>query len=84
MSCLAGHEAMTENVTTPDVGAALSGKMPVQLSQVMPEQSLGYADWAANHDIGYLGSLTLAYPKDMRAGACDALYSSDPAEYARC
>ena len=84
VSCLAGHEAVAGSVTTPAMGAALASKALVQLSQATPEQSLSYADWAERHDVGYLDGSILAYPKDMRAGACDVIYSGEPAVYERC
>jgi 3-hydroxyisobutyrate dehydrogenase-like beta-hydroxyacid dehydrogenase len=84
VSCLSDHQAVGESVTTPAVGEALAGKTLVQLSQATQEQSLAYADWAAGHGIDYLDGSILAYPKDMRAGACDVIYSGDPAVYERC
>jgi len=84
VSCLADHDAVVDTITSDTVGAALAGKALVQLSQASPEQSRGFADWAAGHDIGFLEGSILAYPKDMREGNCIVIYAGDPALFDRC
>lgn len=84
VSCLAHHHAVQDTVTTPAVGEALNGKVLIQLSQATPEQSLGYAAWAERHRAAYLDGSILGYPRDVRSGTCDILYSGDPVAFASC
>ncbi len=84
ITCLADHSAVIERVITPEVGRLLAGKTFVQLSQAMPEQSLEFAAWAADHGIGYLEGSILGYPKDVREGDCVIVYSGEPATFHAC
>lgn len=84
VSCLADHAAVTQSVTTSEVGTALAGRALVQLSQATPDQSLAFADWAARHGIGYLDGSILGYPRDVRAGDCFIIYSGEPSVFETC
>ena len=81
ISCLADHQAVHNTIITPEVGRALADKALVQLSQATPEQSIEFAAWADRHGVGYLDGSILGYPKDVRAGNCDIIYSGAPTAF---
>lgn len=84
ISCLADHQAVHDTVITSEVARALADKTLVQLSQATPEQSIEYAAWAERHGVGYLDGSILGYPKDVRAGDCDIIYSGASAVFESC
>jgi 3-hydroxyisobutyrate dehydrogenase-like beta-hydroxyacid dehydrogenase len=62
---------------TPDVCAALRGKLLVQVTSGTPAQARGLARWAREHHVAYLDGAIMAPPDLVGTSDCLILYAGD-------
>jgi len=72
--CLTNCAAVETVVMTEETGAALRGRLLVDLTGMREEDAGRLADWAAARGVSFLKGVILAYPDGVRARACPILY----------
>jgi 3-hydroxyisobutyrate dehydrogenase-like beta-hydroxyacid dehydrogenase len=73
--CMTDDTASNAVLRDPDMTAALSGKLLVQLSTVTAEESQDLGLWAKANGIDYLDGSILGYPDGVRNGTVTIVYS---------
>ncbi len=73
------YDATRQLLQQPDMEAALSGKLVVQLSSGTPKEAREMDAWARRRGIWYLDGAILGSPGDIGTAACTIFYSG-PAE----
>ena len=76
--CVDDHVASMSVLQTEDVGAALHGKLLVQLSSVSADESRDMGRWTEDHGIGYLEGGILATPALIRANEGGSIVFAGP------
>jgi 3-hydroxyisobutyrate dehydrogenase-like beta-hydroxyacid dehydrogenase len=79
--CVHDYEASAALLGDPEVAAALTGKVVVQLSSGTPDQARSAGRWAAAHDIGYLDGAIMAFPQAIGTEQAVVLYAGAPDTY---
>ena len=73
--CVVNYEASDELLRTPEVEAAVAGKLVVQLTTGTPAVARDCAAWAARCGAGYLDGVINVFPKDIGGVDSDIVYS---------
>jgi 3-hydroxyisobutyrate dehydrogenase-like beta-hydroxyacid dehydrogenase len=76
--CVTDHDASVTLLQTDEVASALRGRLLVQLSSVMADESRNMGRWAEDNGIAYLDGAILATPSHIRANAGEPIVYSGP------
>lgn len=82
--CVVNYAASDALLRTPEVEAALSGKVVVQLSTGTPASARDGAAWAQRCGIEYLEGVINVYPRDIGTPSSVIVYSGPRGLFDRC
>ena len=76
--CVTDHDTSVTLLQTDEVVSALRGRLLVQLSSVMADESRDMGRWAEENGIAYLDGAILAVPSNIRADEGEPIVYSGP------
>jgi 3-hydroxyisobutyrate dehydrogenase-like beta-hydroxyacid dehydrogenase len=76
--CVLNHDASVSLLQTDEVAGALRGRLLVQLSSVMADESRDMGHWAEENGIAYLDGAILATTSHIRDNAGETIVYSGP------
>jgi 3-hydroxyisobutyrate dehydrogenase-like beta-hydroxyacid dehydrogenase len=77
VACLTGHAAIKAVLMTDELGAALRGKILVNVTSMSADKVRELARWTDMNGISLLKGNILTYPDDVRAGKSTMVYGGD-------
>lgn len=82
VTCLSGYDALKTSLVTDEVAREIGGKHLIDLTGMRTEEIGDFAAWSSANGAAFLKGIILAYPDDVRSGACGVLYGGDKAVFA--
>ena len=77
VACLTDHAAIKTVLMTDELGAALRGKILVNVTSMSADKVREMARWTDINGISFLKGSILTYPDDVRAGKSTMVYGGD-------
>jgi 3-hydroxyisobutyrate dehydrogenase-like beta-hydroxyacid dehydrogenase len=77
VACLTDHAAIKTVLMTDELGAALRGKILVNVTSMSADKVREMACWTDVNGISFLKGSILTYPDDVRAGKSTMVYGGD-------